>query len=84
LSQEAARRPVDKLRTAAGTRETGIVKVGLVFRHIVGRDLHRGNARGDAVVRPELVFVRARGAVLVSPEKGFALLVECLRQDMSL
>lgn len=51
-----AGRPVDKLGTAAiGTRETRIIKVGLKLGHIVGRDLHRGNARA-VVARPETVY----------------------------
>jgi hypothetical protein len=82
-----AGRPVDKLGTATtGTRETGIVKVGLGLGHIVGRDLHRGNARGGVIVRPETVFVRVgiTKAALVSFGEGCAFLVECLRQDMSL
>jgi hypothetical protein len=76
-------RPVDKLGTATtGTRETGIVKVGLDLGHIMGRDLHRGGV----VVRAETVFVvaGARGAALVSPGQGYAFLVECLRHDISL
>jgi hypothetical protein len=78
-----AGRPVDKLGTATtGTRETGIVKVGLRLGHIVGRDLHGGNARGGVVVRPETVFVgvgtAAAAAAIVSLGEGCAFLVESL------
>src|ERR1700722_5236909 len=47
-----SRCPVDKLGTATtGTGETRIVKVWLELGDIVGRGLHRRNARRGAIVR---------------------------------
>jgi hypothetical protein len=38
-------RPVDKFGTATtGTRETGIVQIGLELRDIIGQGCYRGNA----------------------------------------